>query len=143
MKITKVNVTRKFNLGNYESIDIGMEAEVTPEENPNETMQILRDNIEMEYINQKTAKRPNQPLKPAAPATQKSVMPSDPISKMQSHFTVDLLDRLTFTEKGKDVVIKPVAFLGSEIFAEVSRVVRGMGGEYVSAGKDSHWRVPI
>jgi hypothetical protein len=33
-------------------------------------------------------------------------------------------------------------FLGSENFAKIASAVRGMGGEYISAGKDSHFRVP-
>ena len=50
--------------------------------------------------------------------------------------------RLSFDEKGYYIIIKPKQFLGSENFAKIASAVRGMGGEYISAGKDSHFRVP-
>jgi len=40
------------------------------------------------------------------------------------------------------VIIKPRQFLGSENFAKIASTVRGIGGEYISAGKESHFRVP-
>ena len=49
---------------------------------------------------------------------------------------------LSFQEKGDYIMVKPRRFLGSENFAKIASAVRGMGGEYISAGKDSHFRVP-
>ena len=49
---------------------------------------------------------------------------------------------LTFTVEEKFVVLKPKQFLGSENFAKIAAVVRENGGEYISAGKDSHFRIP-
>lgn len=57
-------------------------------------------------------------------------------------FPEDLEARLQFDEKGEFIIIKPKAFLGSDNFAKIASAVRGMGGEYISAGKDSHFRVP-
>lgn len=57
-------------------------------------------------------------------------------------FPEDLEARLQFDEKGEYIIIKPKAFLGSDNFAKIASAVRGMGGEYISAGKDSHFRVP-
>ena len=50
MKITKVMVNRKFFLGNFETLDMAAEAELSEQDNPLEVWQILRDNIEMQYI---------------------------------------------------------------------------------------------
>ncbi len=47
MKIIKVAFTRKFNLGNYESLDLYAEAELNEKDNPLEIWAILRDNTEM------------------------------------------------------------------------------------------------
>ena len=58
------------------------------------------------------------------------------------HFPEELEARLSFEEKGDYIIIKPKQFLGSENFAKIASAVRGMGGEYISAGKDSHFRVP-
>ena len=57
-------------------------------------------------------------------------------------FPEDLEALLGFQEKGDYIMVKPRQFLGSENFAKIASAVRGMGGEYISAGKDSHFRVP-
>ncbi|MEM4643603.1 MAG: hypothetical protein QXY51_03115 [Candidatus Bathyarchaeia archaeon] len=57
-------------------------------------------------------------------------------------FPEDLEERLSFEEKDDFIIIKPRQFLGSENFARIASIVRGMGGDYVSAGKESHFRVP-
>ncbi len=54
----------------------------------------------------------------------------------------DLESLLSFEEKDEYIVIKPRQFLGSDNFSKIASVVRGVGGEYVSAGKASHFRVP-
>ncbi len=56
-------------------------------------------------------------------------------------FPEDLDSLLHFEEKTDYIMIKPKQFLGSENFAKIASAVRGMGGEYISAGKDSHFRV--
>jgi hypothetical protein len=54
----------------------------------------------------------------------------------------DLEHLLNFEEKDDYIIIKPRQFLGSENFAKIASAVRGIGGEYISAGRDSHFRVP-
>ena len=49
---------------------------------------------------------------------------------------------LFFEEADKYVIIKPRQYLGSENFAKIASIVRSEGGEYISAGKESHFRVP-
>jgi len=56
-------------------------------------------------------------------------------------FPEDLEHMLGFEDKGEYIMIKPKQFLGSENFAKIASAVRGMGGEYISAGRDSHFRV--
>lgn len=57
-------------------------------------------------------------------------------------FPEDLEKLLSFEEKDEYIMVKPRQFLGSENFAKIASAVRGMGGEYISAGKESHFRVP-
>ncbi len=57
-------------------------------------------------------------------------------------FPEDLEALLSFQEKSDYIMVKPKQFLGSENFAKIASTVRGLGGEYISAGKDSHFRVP-
>jgi replication factor A1 len=56
VKITKVSFSRKYNLGNYETLDVGAEAELTEQDNPLEAWSILRDNAEMWFIDQQRKK---------------------------------------------------------------------------------------
>jgi hypothetical protein len=64
------------------------------------------------------------------------------IDDVRMVFPEDLEALLRFEEKSDYIVVKPRQFLGSENFAKIASTVRGMGGEYISAGKDSHFRVP-
>ena len=90
-------------------------------------------------ITQPTATQPEVPA-PAAPPHEVSKQRS--VEDIRMSFPEDLEARLDFEEKGDYIIIKPKQFLGSENFAKIASAVRGMGGEYISAGKDSHFRVP-
>ena len=73
-----------------------------------------------------------QPAKP----TEKTV---EDVSTM---FPKELETMLIFEDKGAFIRITPRQFLGSENFAKIASAVREAGGEYVSAGRDSHFRIP-
>jgi hypothetical protein len=64
------------------------------------------------------------------------------IDDIRIAFPEDLESLLSFEEKSDYIMVKPRQFLGSENFAKIASAVRGMGGEYISAGRDSHFRVP-
>lgn len=68
-------------------------------------------------------------------------VPESALGKARMMFPNDLEALLTFEEKGDYITIKPRQFLGSENFAKIASAVRGVGGEYISAGKDSHFRI--
>lgn len=57
-------------------------------------------------------------------------------------FPGDLKEMLEFEETEEYVVIRPRRYLGSENFAKIASIVRDTGGEYVSAGRESHFRIP-
>ena len=56
-------------------------------------------------------------------------------------FPKTLEEMLSFNETQKYVTVKPRQYLGKENFAKIASVIREAGGEYVSAGKESHFRV--
>ncbi len=87
-----------------------------------------------EQITQPTATQASAP--PEAGLKQRS------LDEIRMSFPEELEARLSFEEKGDYMIIKPKQFLGSENFAKIASAVRGMGGEYISAGKESHFRVP-
>jgi len=64
------------------------------------------------------------------------------IEDVKMMFPEDLENMLSFEDKEDYIMIKPRQFLGSENFAKIASTIRGIGGEYVSAGKESHFRVP-
>jgi hypothetical protein len=66
---------------------------------------------------------------------------SQEIEDVRMMFPPELDSMLAFEDKGEYVMIKPKQFLGSENFAKIASTIRGVGGEYVSAGRDSHFRV--
>lgn len=63
------------------------------------------------------------------------------LNGVKQAFSSELSGMLLFEETGKFVVVKPRRFLGSDNFAKVASVVRELGGEYVSAGKNSHFKI--
>jgi len=64
------------------------------------------------------------------------------IEDARTLFPEELENMLTFEEVGEYIIIKPRQYLGSENFAKIASIVRGEGGEYISAGKESHFRLP-
>jgi len=63
------------------------------------------------------------------------------INYVKQAFSSELAGMLLFEETGNFVVVKPRRFLGSDNFAKIASVVRGLGGEYISAGKNSHFKI--
>ena len=83
-----------------------------------------------------------QPPVAQAPTPKETGSKLRSLDDIRMSFPEELETRLGFEEKGDYIIIKPKQFLGSENFAKIASAVRGMGGEYISAGKDSHFRVP-
>ena len=80
---------------------------------------------------------------PQAPApVSREIHEKKSIEEIRMIFPEDLEHLLNFEEKGDYIIVKPRQFLGSENFAKIASAVRGIGGEYISAGRDSHFRVP-
>lgn len=68
--------------------------------------------------------------------------PQVDLADIKMMFPEDLEQLLRFTPKKEYVHVKPVKFLGSDKFAKIAAIVKGMHGKYVSAGKESHFRIP-
>jgi hypothetical protein len=63
------------------------------------------------------------------------------VSRVQSLFPTELRDVLVFSEQNGKIVIKPRLFLSTDNFSQVTRIVKGAGGKYVSAGRNSHFEI--
>ena len=79
-------------------------------------------------------------VSPAIPAAPKEGVRS--VEGVREAFSSDLEEMLIFEEAGDYIMIKTRRFLGSDNFAKIASIVRSLGGEYISAGKDSHFKVP-
>jgi hypothetical protein len=57
-------------------------------------------------------------------------------------FPKDLSDKLNFEVKNEYILVKPKQYLGSDNFRRIAEIIRDqLQGEYVSAGRDSHFRI--
>jgi hypothetical protein len=79
---------------------------------------------------------------PPPPAGHEGYERQKSVEDIRMSFPQELENLLNIEERNEYIIIKPRQFLGSENFAKIASAVRGMGGEYISAGKDSHFRVP-
>ena len=64
------------------------------------------------------------------------------INNVKQAFSSELAGMLIFEESGTFIIVKPRRFLGSDNFARIASIVRDLGGEYISAGRNSHFKVP-
>ena len=64
------------------------------------------------------------------------------IQEVKDFFPDDLEKMLTFEDSESYILVKPQHYLGSDTFAQIARIIRDAKGEYISAGKESHFRVP-
>jgi hypothetical protein len=68
MKITKVMVNRKYNLGNYETLDIAAEAELSEKDTAYEVWSILKDNADNWFMEMRNPKPKPAPVPVVQPA---------------------------------------------------------------------------
>ena len=64
------------------------------------------------------------------------------INDVKQAFSSELAGMLIFEESGAFIIVKPRRFLGSDNFARIASIIRNLGGEYISAGRNSHFKVP-
>jgi len=83
-----------------------------------------------------TQPQPQPPTPAPAPETIRR------IEDVRMMFPSELGDLLSFEEEENYIIVKPRQYLGGENFAKIASIVRGAGGEYISAGKESHFRIP-
>ena len=82
------------------------------------------------------------PTPTPTPTTPVAYETTQTVEDIKMMFPEDLEDMLGFEEEKDYIMVKPRQFLGSENFAKIASIVREVGGEYISAGKASHFRVP-
>jgi hypothetical protein len=64
------------------------------------------------------------------------------IETVSNKIPEDLRKMLVFEDKDDYIKITKARYLDMENFKRVAEIVRKIGGDYVSAGKESHFRIP-
>ena len=138
MKVTKVMVNRKFNLGNYETLDMAAEAELNDTDNPLEIWQVLRDNIEMEYIAMQNKTKPTPTSKPQ-PTPQPQPKQSSQGESLKGKFKDETLQHILIQLNG-DITTKEYIH-DKALWARINDDLKANGYVWVSAGAKSHWEL--
>lgn len=63
------------------------------------------------------------------------------IDDVRMMFSKELEELLEFNDMESYIRVKPLKYLGSDNFAKIASIIREAGGEYVSAGRESHFRI--
>ena len=130
MKYKELEYARTFNLGNYESEKITLKIELDETEDIDESFRTLKATVfrlqgKGEIIDD----------------SKKAVEADKRLKSVKTAFPDDLRNLLIFEEQENMVIIKPKEFLGSANFAKIGAVVRELQGCYISAGRESHFKI--
>ncbi|NIO36815.1 hypothetical protein GTO27_03830, partial [Candidatus Bathyarchaeota archaeon] len=60
------------------------------------------------------------------------------LAEVQSQLS-EFANDLSIALEAEGIVVRPVGFLGREKFSAIAEKIRGMGGTYISAGKESRF----
>lgn len=151
MKYT-VGENRKIYAGNRLAAELFYSQEfddaVTP---PEIGFQTVRDQLD-KWAEEETVRltalltpaeqKPSEPTPTPADAAPPEKHKVTSMKDVAKAFPPDLAGLLHLEVTDKYVLVKPRQYLASDSFRRVAAVVRDrFDGEYVSAGKDSHWRI--
>jgi len=64
------------------------------------------------------------------------------VEDVRIKFPKELEDLLEFEEYPELITVRGKNFLASDNFRKVASIVKSLGGEYISEGKQSHFKVP-
>ena len=74
---------------------------------------------------------------------QKQTVPRDiSIDSIEKQFTEEQIPFLAVTDEGSYIRVEFTEFKSKDMFADVAKRVTGMGGEWISDGKNSHFKIP-
>jgi hypothetical protein len=122
LKIREIEYSRTFNLGQYESERISLRVELDETDDVNQTFKKVKT-----QVFQLHKEKPNLDL----------------AQLVKDRFIDKWVERIEFSHQGNFIIVKTKQYLNDDDFKELRAVIRDMGGEYVSAGKDSHFKIPL
>ncbi len=122
MKIREVEYSRTFNLGQYESERISLKAELDETDDLKQTFNKVKTHVFQLH---------------------KEKLNLEIIQKVKERFLDKWIERIEFLHQENFIIVKTKQYLNTDDFEELRGIVKGFGGEYVSAGKDSHFKIPL
>jgi hypothetical protein len=148
MKIKEVAYTRKYNLGGYETEDITLTAELADHDSPQTALLSLADEaLNFHLANkrkavesvgaQATSVKLDAPVQSPQTPTPTTLQPPARAGFDINQLPTELRQHLTHKE-GK---IYKEYTPDKEIWVKINQALKDRGYEWVSAGKDSHWRL--
>jgi len=151
--ISVAKISRKYNLGNFETMEIGLEAFVGEGENVYDVLAGLEGAIgtymqthHSEALKTSNVSKPQAQPQPQVQTPQPTKMIQlsieEQLEKVKQHFG-EFRDLLAFSTSNGKVVIRARQFLGSEVFGKVANIARALGGTYVSEGRNSRFELPL
>lgn len=99
----------------------------------------VKENVAKKVVEQSQSQEQQKQEPPQAKKVEQTL--SKNINNTKNAFTEELAGLLKFEEEDEYIIIRTKKFLESDNFAKIAAVVREIGGEYISAGKNTHFRI--
>ncbi len=122
LKIREVEYSRTFNLGQYESERISLKAELDETDDLKQTFNKVKTHVFQLH---------------------KEKLNLEIIQKVKERFLDKWIERIEFLHQENFIIVKTKQYLNTDDFEELRAIIKDFGGEYVSAGKDSHFKIPL
>ena len=141
MKYT-VHYMRKVRLAEFDMLEVGVSQEFDDSVTPHEMgFVVVRDRVES-WIKEEVARISGVQRGEEKPSGEPAVRQPVTIDSVSRMIPMDLKKDLYFEDTGEYILVKSRRYLGQEAFRKVAGIVIDqLGGEYISMGKDSHFRI--
>jgi hypothetical protein len=153
--MTVGSTTRNGGEFEFKKITLSLERDLVPAENPIDAYRDIKALLERMVTELQASKPPQtatavaksspntSAMKPKESVTPFAATPRPAASKLatlQERLGPRLQD-LEVTDGMDGLIVKPRSYLGDS-WAEVNEVVRSLGGQWISNGKQGYWRIP-
>jgi len=80
-------------------------------------------------------------VKPSSVTPEAPGPPRTTVESVRSRLA-EYVKEISVSEEAEGIVIRPTGYLGRDKFASIAAIVRELGGNYISAGKESRFLIP-
>jgi len=136
-----ITYRRKVRIAEDDVLEIGLVQELDDSITPQEIgFASVRDKVEA-WIKEEFSKLSKAPPKETG-FTREERSEAITIEAVSKAFSQELRGKLYFEDTGDCVIVRARRYLEPSTFKQVADIVKErFGGEYISAGKDSHFRI--